>query len=87
MWRLVLGLALIGVAVALTMLSCRWGTDLDTERVLMVPGVSPPQGLYAATWTGANPFLAMFLGIVLPVLLVTVATWVLVRLRSTNSAD
>ncbi|MDP7518674.1 MAG: hypothetical protein QF438_00830 [Phycisphaerales bacterium] len=81
-WRIGIGITLVGLAVVLVLISCRWGTDLDAERVLMLPGISPPTGLFAAEWTGDNPFFAMFLGITMPVLLVTAAMWTLVRIRS-----
>ena len=80
-WRIGIGLVLIAAAVVLVAVSSRWGIDLDAERVLMVPRVSPPQGLFAADWTGNSPFLAMFLSITLPLLLVTAGMWVLVRVR------
>jgi hypothetical protein len=80
-WRICVGLALVGMAALLVSVSCRWGTDLDTERVLMLPGAFPPQGLYAAHWTGNSPFLAMSVGVAVPVLLATAGMWVLVRVR------
>ncbi|MDP6987195.1 MAG: hypothetical protein QGG74_04035 [Phycisphaerales bacterium] len=79
--RIGIGIALVGAAVVLVSISCRWGTELDAERVLMLPGVFPARGLYAAEWTG-SPFIAMFLGIAVPILLLTAAMWAFVRVRN-----
>ena len=80
--RICIGLVLAAVAVALTLISCRWGTNLDAPAVLLLPGVSPSMGLYAGEWAGKNPFIAMFLGIGVPVVLLTSAMWVFVRVSS-----
>lgn len=80
--RICIGLVLVAVAVALTLISCRWGTNLDAPGVLLLPGALPPMGLYAAAWAGENPFIAMFLGIGVPIVLLTSAMWVFVRVPS-----
>ena len=79
--RICIGVILIAVAVSLALLSCQWGTNIAAPAVLLVPGVSPSTGLYAAEWAGKNPFVAMFVGIGVPVVLLTSAMWIFVRVR------
>lgn len=79
--RICIGVILIAVAVSLALLSCQWGTNIAAPAVLLMPGVSPSTGLYAAEWAGKNPFVAMFVGIGVPVVLLTTAMWFFVRVR------
>jgi len=79
--RICIGVILVAVAVALALVSCQWGTNIAAPAVLLVPGVSPSTGLYAAEWAGKNPFVAMFVGIGVPVVLLTTAMWFFVRVR------
>ncbi len=81
--RCVVGLVLVAVACMATFLSCQWGTELDTPAVVLLPGVYPSTGLYAAPWIPGNGFWAICAGVVLPTVLLTLALWIFVRIRHT----
>jgi hypothetical protein len=76
--RAITGVLLLAAAILLVVLTTRWGTDLDTTALIVVPGSDPPMGLHIASWVG-RPIFGMALGVALPLILASAAVWMLIR--------
>jgi len=78
--KLLLFVVRVALAILCFLLACRFGTDLDGPLLVSMPGTIERQGLFAAPWTGGNPFPALLIGVAIPLLLLTAAVWILARL-------
>jgi len=87
LWRVLVGVLLVVAAWIAVDVMCAWGTELDRPAVLLVPGWSPPTGLYAAPGIPGNGFLSICGGVLLPMLLLTAAVWVLMRVWADTGPD
>lgn len=73
--RVLSALVLVAIAVTLALVCCRWGTDLDSTPIMLMPGSTDRTGLFTRSWLVARPSVSMFLGIGIPILLITIAAW------------
>ena len=88
MKRYVLLLGAIVGAVAVNLLTTRWGTDLSASPVMTISVSDTSEdeetgdeitGLFAATWLEHTPWLAFGLGVLLPMGLLGTGVYFLVR--------
>ena len=86
--RILVLLACIAAAVATNLIACRWGTDCSDTTVLSISsqhnitagsGELEVTGLFAAPWLAGHQLGATFLGVVLPMVLIGVGTYVAIR--------
>ena len=70
------------LAVALNLVTCRWGTDLDTASIMTfaqnTDGTSPV-GMFAAPFLATQPWAALLLGVLVPMTLLGVGFYIALR--------
>ncbi len=76
--RAITGVLLLAAAILLVVLTTRWGTDLDTTALVIVPGSDSRMGLHVAQWV-RRPVSELALGLALPLILASAAVWMLIR--------
>ena len=77
--RYALAIACLVVAGLLPFAALRTANEVDRPPVITLPGAAPDSGLFPAPWTASWTGLATLVGVLLPLLLLGVATYVLVR--------
>jgi len=77
--RLALGGVLIAAAIAIAVMSCRWGAVEAAVPVLMLPGGPCADGVVAAPWLASIPLGGLVMTILVPMVLLTIAVWLLAR--------
>ena len=86
--RLLVLLLCVASAVAINLVACRWGTNCTETTVLSFTtrldltgtlGQMNTTGLFAAPWLEGSPLGAVLLGILLPMFLLGLGTYVAVR--------
>jgi len=84
---LAIALGCIAVAVILPLASLRTENEASRPPVMTLPGSDAGTGLFPAPWTAAWPGLATIMGVVLPIVLLSIATYILVRRPCTHGEE
>ncbi len=75
------GVAILGLAgITLAILSMDLGDCGEATTIMLIPGQYPPMALTGADWLGSSAFLAILIGIGVPMLLLTAAVWLGARI-------
>ena len=79
MTRFACALGCIAAAVVCPLLTLSMHNEAGRPPVITMPGGGPETGVFPAAWTTAVPSLATVVGVFVPMGLLGVATYVLVR--------
>ena len=74
-----LAVACLAGAVILPLASLRTENEASRPPVVTLPGADSGTGLFPALWTAPWPGLATLLGVLLPIVLLSIGTYILVR--------
>ncbi len=78
--RILACLVCTGLAVGINLAAGRWGIDRsETAIMTFSSGLDGTSGVFAAPWLVGHPLAATLIGIVLPLFLLSVGTYFLVR--------
>lgn len=80
--RFVILLLTVVLAVVLNLLTCRWGTDVNSTSIMTFTQQADgtqPTGMFAAPFLAEAPWLALLLGILAPMVLLGIGFYVVVR--------
>ncbi|MCH2137118.1 MAG: hypothetical protein MK101_11160 [Phycisphaerales bacterium] len=79
MLPLMAAIAALVLAVILPLASLRTENVAQRPPVLAMPGSGTDEGLFPAKWTAPYPGLAVVVGVLIPLGLISLATYILVR--------
>ena len=76
------------MAIGVNLLVCRWGSNRsDTAIMTFESGPDGAIGAFAAPWLDGRPVAATLLGILLPMFLIGLAAYFLVRKSASKAVD
>ena len=79
MLPLIAAIAALALAVILPLASLRTENVAERPPVLAMPGSGTDEGLFPAKWTAPFPGLAVVTGVLVPLGLISLATYILAR--------
>jgi len=77
--RLVAALVTAALGVGFAVVSLQIGDHTAGSAVMLIPWGNPPPVVVGAPWLGSSVFLALLIGVGIPVLLITAAVWLASR--------
>ena len=81
--RVIVFLACIALAIVINLVTCRWGVSVNGTTVLSISSQAgaggETSGLFAAPWLEGKQAWAMLLGVLLPMAMLGLGTYFLIR--------